>query len=97
MKDKNSSDLSEREFSYDVEKEFTFKQKELFVKEISSKKYIGKIKLKIVFEGEIIYPKIVSKIDVLTRGRFIEYEVVQTKAGRKVKFSIVSTFPNQNP
>jgi hypothetical protein len=87
---KEIDDLPEGKYARDAEKEFTFQREELRLKQDSFDKSIDKIKIKVTFDMELIRPKIVSKIDVLTRGRFIEYEAVRTSTGDELKFAFVA-------
>jgi hypothetical protein len=94
MDNEKIDSLPEGKYSYESEKEFTFQKEELFLKDGSFDKDIEKIKAKVVFDMELIRPKIISKIDILTRGRYIEYESVKTSNGGEVKFAITTiNFP----
>ncbi len=90
MKDDKLNNLVTGKHSFESEKEFLFQKGELFIKEPSLYREIEKVKIKVVFETELIRPKVVFRIDVLTRGRFIEYEAVKTSTGGEVKFEMVT-------
>lgn len=97
MKDENFNNLPEGKYSYEFEKEFNFQKNDLFLKVPSLEKDIEKAKIKVRFEGDLICPKIISKIDVLTRGRFIEYEAVRTSKGEEIKFGVVTINAPSHP
>lgn len=82
--------MTESKYTIPSEKEFDFQSGELWIMDQSFNKNIGKIKIKAEFDIELVRPKIVSKIDVITRGRVIEYEAVRTSTGGEIKFSFVA-------
>lgn len=89
IKKENLALLSEGKYSYNHTKEFNFLKEELCFKVDSLEKDMEKIRMNITFDIELKRPKVVSKIDVLTRGRVIEYESVKTSTGGEVKFAFV--------
>ena len=90
MRDEQLNKLPEGKYSYYAEKEFLFKRNELWVKESSFDKNVEKIKIRVYFDIKLTRPKIVSKIDIITRGRVIEYELVKTSTGGEIKFNLVT-------
>jgi hypothetical protein len=90
MQEEGLNDLPDGNYSFESEKEFTFQRGDLFVEELSYERDIEKVKVRVRFEGEVIHPKIISKIDVLTRGRVIQYEAVKTSAGVEITFGLVA-------
>lgn len=77
-------------YFHESKKEIDFNKREFILKGPINKD-IGKIKVEAIFEMEIIRPKIISHIDVKTRGRLIEYESIKTLSGRDFKFELVLT------